>query len=100
MLAPRTHPTGSNALAVIQSERLRMRAELMQLIAGARQTIARSRALLTEVDALLANEKLPLLQSTSRGGVMRRDDLFCKAPPTARSFFRDRRNKRSAGANP
>jgi len=35
--------------------------ELTDVIVGARRTVARSRALLAEVDAVLAREKLPLL---------------------------------------
>jgi hypothetical protein len=38
----------------------------MELIAGSRQTIAKSQELLTQVDAILANEKSPLLKSKRR----------------------------------
>jgi hypothetical protein len=48
-------------IAKMQSERLRMRAELVEVIANARDTIARSWLLLAEADAMLAREKSPLL---------------------------------------
>jgi hypothetical protein len=51
-----------NAAAVMRSERLRMQAELVEVIAGTRQTINQSRALLAEADGVLAREKLPLLR--------------------------------------
>ena len=47
--------------ASLQSLRARMQVELMEAIAGARQTMARSRALLAEADAILAKERLPLI---------------------------------------
>jgi ABC-type lipoprotein export system ATPase subunit len=51
----------------MQSDRLRVRTELMELIAGARRTIAESQALLTQADAILADEKVtPLVKSERR----------------------------------
>ena len=55
----------SNLIAVIASDRLRMRADLVEVIAGTQRTLAQSRALLTEVDVILAREKLPLLAARS-----------------------------------
>jgi hypothetical protein len=57
MLASRFQPTDPNTVAVLHSERLRRRVELMELIAGTRQAIAQSQALLVQADAILANEK-------------------------------------------
>jgi ABC-type lipoprotein export system ATPase subunit len=60
MLASRFQPTDRNTVAVLHSERLRRRVELMELmelIAGTRQAIAQSQALLVQADAILANEK-------------------------------------------
>jgi len=57
MLASRFQPTDRNTVAVLHSERLRRRVELMELIAGSRQAIAQSQALLVQADAILANEK-------------------------------------------
>jgi hypothetical protein len=45
----------------MRSERLRMRADLVEMIAGAKLTITRSRALLATADAILNREKLPLV---------------------------------------
>jgi hypothetical protein len=50
----------SNVAAAMASDRLRMQADLVEVIAGAQRTLAQSRALLTEVEAILAREKLPL----------------------------------------
>ena len=47
--------------ASTQSARSRMHLELVEVIAAARHTIARSRALLAEADTVLAREKLPLI---------------------------------------
>jgi len=43
-----------------------MRMELTEVIANARDTIARSWLLLAEADAILAREKLPLLSRPAR----------------------------------
>ena len=48
--------------ASMESARTRMHLELVEVIAAARQTVARSRALLAEADAILAREKLPLIK--------------------------------------
>jgi hypothetical protein len=45
----------------MRNERLRMRMELVEVIASARDTIDRSWLLLAEADGILAREKLPLL---------------------------------------
>jgi hypothetical protein len=50
----------------MQDQRLRMRMELVEVIANARDTIARSWLLLAEADAILAREKLPLLGRPAR----------------------------------
>ena len=50
-----------NRPAAMQRERMRMRAELTEVIVAAQRTVARSRALLVEVEAVLAREKLPLV---------------------------------------
>jgi ABC-type oligopeptide transport system ATPase subunit len=42
---------------IMRNERLRMRRESAEVIEGARQTIAQSRALIVEADAILAAEK-------------------------------------------
>ena len=55
------HPADCNTVAVMRSERLRMRMELGEMVAGAKLTISQSRALLAEVDAILAREKLPIV---------------------------------------
>ena len=57
MLAPSLQPTDRTIVSVLQRERLRMRAEFEEVIAGARQTIAQSQALLVEADAILAKEQ-------------------------------------------
>lgn len=57
MLAPSLQLTDRQTLSVIQRERLRGRTEFEEVIAGARQTIAQSWALLVEIDVLLATEK-------------------------------------------
>jgi len=51
------HTVDCMSVAIMRSERLRQRAELVEVIAGTKQTLARSRALLAEVDAILAREK-------------------------------------------
>ncbi len=61
MPASRLYPANCKNAAAMQRERLRMYAELAEMIAGAKRTMARSRALLAEVDAVLAREKLPLV---------------------------------------
>jgi hypothetical protein len=57
----RLYPVDCTSVAAMQSERIRMRAELMEVTVAAQRTMARSRALLAEVDAVLAREKLPLV---------------------------------------
>lgn len=56
---------------IMRNERLRMRREFAEVIAGARHTIAQSRALIDEADAILAGEKncriTPHLMSQSNG---------------------------------
>jgi hypothetical protein len=54
-------PADRKTAAAMQSERVRMRAELTEVIVAAQRTVARSRALLIEVEAVLAREKLPLV---------------------------------------
>ena len=66
MPAPRLQPTDRDTVAAMQKDRLRIRVELMELIAGTRQTIAESQALLIRADTILANEKLPPLKSDRR----------------------------------
>ncbi len=51
------YPADCKSAAAMQRERLRMCAELVEVIAGAKKTVARSRALLAEVDTVLAREK-------------------------------------------
>lgn len=60
-MAHRPQSADSTIFAAVASDRLRIQAELVEVIAGAQRTLAQSRALLTEVDAILAREKLPLL---------------------------------------
>ena len=52
----------NSAAEVMCSERLRVQAELVEVMAGARQTISQSRALLAEADVILARGKLPLIR--------------------------------------
>jgi hypothetical protein len=59
MREPQLQPAES--VTAMQSERLRMRAELLEVIAGARRTMAQSRTLLAEADIILGREKFPLL---------------------------------------
>jgi hypothetical protein len=61
MLLPPLQFAKRTSAAVMFSERLRVRAELLELIIGTRQTMAQSWALLAEADAILAREKLPLV---------------------------------------
>ncbi len=61
MPASRLYPADCKSAATMQRERLRIYAELAEVIAGAKRTIAHSRALLAEVDTVLAKAKLPLL---------------------------------------
>jgi hypothetical protein len=49
------------SVTAMQSERLRMRAELLETIAAAQRTVARSRALLAQADVIPGREKFPLL---------------------------------------
>jgi hypothetical protein len=63
MRAPPLHPSDRTTVSRMQHERLRMRVELMELITGAKQTIAQSQALLIEADVILAKGKLPLPKS-------------------------------------
>jgi hypothetical protein len=60
MLESLLQPADRKTVAAMQSERLRMQAELVEVIAAARRTVARSRALLAEVDDVLAKEKSPV----------------------------------------
>ena len=55
----------SNIIAAMANDRLRMQADLVEMITGAQRTLAQSRALLTEVETILAREKLPLLAARS-----------------------------------
>ena len=48
-----------SAAEVLRSERLRVQAELIEVMAGTRRTITQSRTLLAEADAILARGKLP-----------------------------------------
>ncbi len=57
----RLYPAVCKSAAAMQRERLRLYADLAEIIAGAKRTVAHSRALLAEVDAVLAREKLPLV---------------------------------------
>jgi hypothetical protein len=61
MLDSLLQPADRKTVAAMQSEKLRMRAELVEVIAAAQRTVARSRALLAEVDAVLAKERSPLV---------------------------------------
>jgi hypothetical protein len=61
MLDSLLQPVDRKTVAAMQSEKLRMRAELVEVIAAAQRTVARSRALLAEVDAVLAKDKLLLV---------------------------------------
>jgi hypothetical protein len=57
------HPIDSpTTVSAMRNERLRTHAELTELIAGTRRTIAQSQALLLEADAILAKEKLSPLR--------------------------------------
>jgi len=55
------YPVDCKSVAAMHSERMRMRAEVMEVMVAAKRTVAQSRALLAEVDAVLAREKLPLV---------------------------------------
>lgn len=66
MSAPSLEPTDRVTLSVLQRERLRRRAEFEDVIAGTRQTIAQSQALLVEADAILAKEKIAVSRRYSR----------------------------------
>lgn len=66
MSAPSLEPTDRVTLSVLQRERLRRRAEFEDVIAGTRQTIAQSQALLVEADAILAKEKIVVSRHYSR----------------------------------
>jgi hypothetical protein len=66
MSAPSLEPTDRVTLSVLQRERLRRRAEFEDVIAGTRQTIAQSQALLVEADAILAKEKIAVSRHYSR----------------------------------
>ena len=57
--------SADSTIAAMASDRLRIQTDLVEAIAGAQRTLAQSRALLTEVDAILAREKLPLLTARS-----------------------------------
>jgi hypothetical protein len=62
------HPCEPNsAAALMRSERLRVQAELIEVMAGTRETITQSRALLTEADVVLARGKLPLIGRQAGG---------------------------------
>jgi len=60
MLESLLQPAGRKTVAALQSDRVRLRGELKEVIVGAQRTVARSRALLAEIDAVLARERLPL----------------------------------------
>jgi hypothetical protein len=66
MLRPPFQFPDHQSAADMQDQRLRMRMELVEVIANARDTIARSWLLLAEADAILAREKLPLLGRPAR----------------------------------
>lgn len=61
MLGPPFQSPDYQSATDMQNQRLRMRMELVEVIANARETIDRSWLLLAEADAILAKEKLPLL---------------------------------------
>jgi hypothetical protein len=61
-MTPLFQPT--DQLTIMRNERLRMRREFAEVIAGARHTIAQSRALIVEADAILAGEKIVVLRRT------------------------------------
>jgi hypothetical protein len=61
MLARPFQSSDHKSAADMQNERLRMRMEVVEVIANARDTIARSLLLLSEADAMLAREKSPHL---------------------------------------
>jgi len=65
MLAPPRHTSDQKTVFDLRSERLRMRLEIVELIAGARRTIVQSRALLVEADDVLAKEKFLFVKSLS-----------------------------------
>ena len=56
--------------ASLRSLRARMHLELMEAITGARQTLARSRVLLVEADAVLARERLPLIATPLSASIL------------------------------
>ena len=66
MLRPPFQFPDHQSAADMRDQRLRTRMELAEVIANARDTIARSWLLLAEVDAILAREKLPLLSRPAR----------------------------------
>jgi hypothetical protein len=67
MRSPLLHPTDRRALSVVQRDKLRLRAEFDDVVAGTRRTIAQSRALLVEADAILARERIAAARSSSSG---------------------------------
>jgi hypothetical protein len=66
MLAPPLYAPDRKTVFDLRSERLRMRLEIVELIAGARRTIVESRALLVEADDVLAKEKLLFVKCQTR----------------------------------
>jgi len=86
MLAPRFQPTDRTTVAVLHSERLRRRVELMELIAGTRQAIAQSQALLVQADAILANEKSRSCNPFWTGATCH-EQSFRETPCTSRTLF-------------
>ena len=65
MPAPLLHPTDWRVLSLVERNKLRLHAEFEDVIAGTRRTIAQSRALLVEADAILAREKIAASCSSS-----------------------------------
>jgi hypothetical protein len=59
MLESRFSPASRESPAALQKQRQRIRAEVREVIAGARKTMDQSRLLLAEADAILAREGLP-----------------------------------------
>lgn len=54
-------PADPKSAATMQLERNQMRADLIELMAGARRTMIRSRVLIGQADAILARGKSPLI---------------------------------------
>ena len=58
-------PADRKTVATMQSERMRMRAELTEVVVAAQRTVARSRALLAEVDAGFGQRKIAALDTAN-----------------------------------